>query len=282
MRTNDAGGGAHPRAGDPAGSFGDRRRAPLPTRVTDLPLLPPAFGAAFDEGLGELRLELDGPAREAIEAHVRLLLAWNAAINLTAIEDPADVAVLHVVDSLAAVPLLRALGAAEGDLLDLGSGGGFPGLPIAAALPGIRALLLDSVAKKARFLETAAEATGLTERVRAGAVRSEALAADPDHRGHWDLVTARAVGSLADLVELALPLLRVGGRLVVWKRGDLASELAVATRACVAIGGAPPQVRGPLLPGRLAEHRLVVVTKLRPTPAEFPRDPATRRRRPWG
>ena len=282
MRTIDAGGGAHPRAGDPAGSFGDRRRAPLPTRVADLPTLPPAFDDALDAGLGALGLELDAAARTAIEDHVRLLLAWNVAINLTAIEDPADVATLHVVDSLAAVPLLRALGAAEGDLLDLGSGGGFPGLPIVAALPGIRALLLDSVAKKARFLEAAAEATGLGERVRAGDARAEALAADPDHRGRWDLVTARAVGSLAELAELALPLLRIGGRLVAWKRGDLAAELAAATRASAAIGGAVPQVRGPLLAGRLAGHRLVVVTKLRTTTAEWPRDPATRRRRPWG
>jgi 16S rRNA (guanine527-N7)-methyltransferase len=93
-------------------------------------------------------------------------------------------------------------------------------------------------------------------------------------------VTARAVGALADLVELAFPLLLVGGSLIAWKRGDLDEEVTHARRALVALGGGSIELRDTALRG-LDDHRLVVVTKRRRTPVEFPRDPALRRRRPW-
>jgi 16S rRNA (guanine527-N7)-methyltransferase len=207
---------------------------------------------------------------------VRLLLAWTQAINLTAIRDPVDVARFHVLDALAAVPVLRAAGTTR--LLDLGSGGGFPGLPLAVAL-GEAALLVDSVGKKVRFLETAVEALGLAA-VRAEATRAETLGADPAHRESWPVVTARAVAPLPDLVELAFPLLEVGGRLIAWKRGDLGAELAPGRRAARSLGGGS-LVTHPSALRQLPDHRLVVVTKTGPTPDGWPRDPAVRRRRPW-
>jgi 16S rRNA (guanine(527)-N(7))-methyltransferase RsmG len=148
-----------------------------------------------------------------------LLLAWTEAINLTAIRDPADVALGHVIDSLAAVGWLRDQGVAR--LLDLGSGGGFPGVPIAAALPAVRVVLLEPIAKKARFLATSLDATGLAPRVTVNVARAEEVARDRHERGRWPAITARAVASLADLIELAFPLLVDGGSLVAWKRGDI-------------------------------------------------------------
>jgi 16S rRNA (guanine527-N7)-methyltransferase len=283
VRNDDAGGGAHPRAGDPAGSIGDRGRAPLPTRVSDLPALPAAFSDALRAELERLDIALEPQARAAIDAHVRLLLAWNPAINLTRIVEPRDVAVLHVADSLSGARVVAGLGAGgtAPRILDLGSGGGFPGLPLAIAIPGARVLLVDSVAKKVRFLETATAAAGVGDRVRVTAARAEDLGADRTHRGKWDAVTARAVGSLADLLELALPLLRIGGALVAWKRGDLGGEIAAASAAARALGGAPPEVQAPVGGGLLADHRLVVVTKRTATPAGYPRDPGVRRKRPW-
>jgi 16S rRNA (guanine527-N7)-methyltransferase len=112
------------------------------------------------------------------------------------------------------------------------------------------------------------------------AARAEELASETRHRERWPAVTARAVGSLAELVELAFPLLAVGGRLVAWKRGDIAAELLVARRAVDALGGGlidEEQVRVMGLVG----HRLVVVTKRGQTSPAYPRDPATRRRQPW-
>jgi len=256
----------------------DRSREPLPTRVEDTPDLPAAYHAALDTGLAALDLTLTPAARAAIDGHARLLLAWTSAINLTAIRDPSAVAVAHVVDSLTAATLLRELGVDQ--LLDLGSGGGYPGLPLAAALPADRALLIEPVAKKANFLSVAAAATGLADVVEAAPVRAEALAADSRHRGRWPAVTVRAVASLADLVELAFPLLAPGGCLVAWKRGDLSAELAAAERAIDALGGGTLVVRAVDIPG-LDGHRLVVATPRGRVPSGYPRDPAARKRRPW-
>jgi 16S rRNA (guanine527-N7)-methyltransferase len=256
----------------------DRPREPLPTRVRDTPALPASYDLALQDGLAALDLDLTAEARTAIDGHVRLLLAWTAAINLTAIREPVAVAVGHVVDSLTAVPVLRERRIDR--FIDLGSGGGYPGIPLAAALPSARTLLLEPIAKKARFLSVVAAATGLQATVEAAPVRAEALAADPRHRGRWPAVTARAVASLADLVELAFPLLAPGGCLVAWKRGEIDPELAAAERAIDALGGGSMDVR-PVEVAGLDGHRLVVVTARGGVPSDYPRDPATRKRRPW-
>lgn len=260
-------------------------RDPLPTCVDDLDPLPEAYAdtirsglaAAVGYGTSTTVATLSESQLQVIGDHVRLLLAWNGAINLSGIRDPQSIACDHVLDSLTAVPLMRRAGIDE--FLDLGSGGGYPGLPLAIALPARRALLVESVGKKARFLATAVEAIGMRGSVAVAATRAETLAADPRHRGHWQAVTARAVAEMGELVELALPLLRVGGLLVAWKRAPAEEELAGAD-------GAIRQMRGRLIrlepvgvPG-LEDHVLAVVEKIGETPDQFPRDPAARRRRP--
>jgi 16S rRNA (guanine527-N7)-methyltransferase len=235
-----------------------------------------AYDRALDAALEALGFKPASATRRAIDDHVRLMLAWNAAINLTAIADPADVARLHVADSLAAVPVLA--DHAVTAFVDIGSGAGFPGIPLAAAL-GSRTLLVESIAKKARFLETVIGAVGIGG-VTVAATRAEALAADPGHRERWPAATARAVAALPELVELAFPLLGRGGILVAWKRGDLGDEIAAAERAGQALGGARIEVVD-AAPEVLPGHLLVVVEKLRGTPSEYPRDPAARQRRPW-
>ncbi len=255
-----------------------REREPLPTRVEDTPDLPMAYDVALREGLAALGIGLDPAARAAIDGHVRMLLAWTTAINLTAIREPAEVALLHVVDSLAAVPWLRTSGARRA--VDLGSGGGFPGIPLAIACPDLFVTLLEPIAKKSRFLAAATTAVGLGDRVAVVAARAEALAADRSQRATWPVLTARAVAPLAELVELAFPLLAAGGSLLAWKRGDLATELAAADRATMALGGGRLEVRDLRVDG-LVDHRLVVVTRTGHVPDAYPRDPAARRRRPW-
>ena len=205
---------------------GPRERAALPTDAAGLPELGPGYTTTLAEGLAALGLTLTPAAAAAIDAQARLLLAWNQHINLTAIRTPEGVARLHVLDSLSAVPVLRDRLRAAPAMMDLGSGGGYPGLPLAVALPAARLTLVDSVAKKTRFLEVVAAAAGeALSRERPGdgppieviAARAEQLAAD-DHRESWDVITVRAVGTLAEVVELGLPLLRRGGLLVCWKR----------------------------------------------------------------
>ncbi len=230
----------------------------------------------LDAGLEELDLRLDGAVRQVIDGHVRLLLAWTGSINLTSIREPADVALRHVLDSLAAVAPLRRRGIAR--FVDLGSGGGLPGIPLAAALPSDRALLVESVRKKAGFLEVAVGALDLTGRVAVEPRRAEDVARDPRDRERWPAVTARAVAALAELVELAFPLLVPGGVLVAWKRGTIDSELDGAAAILDALGGGRIEVLDAGLSG-LPGHRLVVVEKTGRTGDAWPRDPARRRPR---
>jgi 16S rRNA (guanine527-N7)-methyltransferase len=185
---------------------------------------------------------------------------------------------LHVADSLTAVEPLRARRVES--LVDLGSGGGYPGLPLAVALPATRTLLVESVGKKAAFLETVVGATGLAATVGVAAERAEALAADPRHRERWQAVTSRAVGTIANAVELGFPLLRPGGLVVAWKRLPIDDELAAARRAVAALGGGTIDVVTTRVRG-LDDHVLVIATKRGRTAAGYPRDPAERARRPW-
>jgi len=275
---------------DPIGGSGDvdpplPMRAPLPTDHHALPPLDPIFGATLEADLTDLRVSLTSGVRAAIEAQARLLLAWSGSVNLSAHRTPERIAREHVIDSLTALPLLEG----TGSLLDLGSGAGYPGLPLAVAAPMQRVALVDSIGKKARFLAVA-WAAARSELVDHGLpgpdvavldARAEDLARDDAHRAGWDVVTARAVAPLADLVEICLPLLRLGGQLIAWKRddgvGSLERELGAARLALRICGGAAPNVHRVPLAG-LEDHRLVVIAKQRTTPDELPRPVAERRR----
>jgi 16S rRNA G527 N7-methylase RsmG len=156
-------------------------------------------------------------------------------------------------------------------------------LPLAVALPAERALLVESVAKKADFLAAATVGSGLAGRIEVAARRSESVAGDERSREAWPAVTARAVAALDELVELAFPLLQPDGVLVAWKSGDIPTELAAAGRAADALGGGEILELGeaaPAVPG-LKGRFLVAITKRGRTPPGFPRDPALRKRRPW-
>jgi 16S rRNA (guanine527-N7)-methyltransferase len=286
------------RRGTPAVT--DAAATPRHDLPTDPALLQPmgeAFDSALESGLAELGLletaAASATARRTYEAHARLLRDWNTAINLTAIRDPEMTARRHVCDSLSAAPHLAGIVEPGMRLLDIGSGGGYPGLPLAAALPFGRVDLLDSVRKKARFLGVAGAAVASileqdgdgvvsTPVIESIAERAEDVAEEPDGREAWDVVTCRAVGSLAEVLELSLPLTREGGTIVAWKREEegsgLSAELQRAGSIIRAAGGGRPRVFS-VEATALQDHRLVIVTKERPTPAVYPRPTHVRRKR---
>lgn len=226
-------------------------------------------------------LELPAGALDRLERYVALLLAANVRMNLTRVVEPDAVARLHLLDALAALPILDER--APREAVDLGSGGGVPGIPLAIARPDMAWLLVDSVAKKAAFLrETAAElalgnVTVITD-------RAESLGRDEHHRERAHLVTARACAPLPVLAELAMPLLASGGRLIAWKGPLTADDPEVRTgeRALAVVGGGAAEIL-PALPdadGPLGGHTFVRATKERPTPMRYPRRPGEPGRRP--
>ena len=203
------------------------------------------------------------------------LLEWNQRVNLTRITAPRDVVIRHFLDSLACA---RAFDAVPPSLADIGTGAGFPGIPLKIVWPTTRLMLSDSVGKKTAFLEHIVRLLRL-EQVEVVTARAEALGQNPAHRERYDGVVARAVASLGVLSEYCLPLCRVGGRFVAPKGGDGADEAKRSRRAIGQLGGRAGVVLPVYLPD-VEPRTLVVVDKVRPTPAHLPRAPGVPSRRP--
>jgi 16S rRNA (guanine527-N7)-methyltransferase len=223
-------------------------------------------------------VHLDAERLALCERYAELLIERNTTMNLTAITAPADIATKHFLDSFTAVAVRTWTGREE--IIDVGSGAGFPGLALRLALPKARVTLVESMGKKARFLEEVTTALGLKD-VEIRNERAEALARG--RRERYDVGTARALGTLGAIIEYLLPFLRVGGDAIAWK-GRIDAELAGAKKACAAIGGEIVKITptselgvGAILPGR----SLVVIRKLRTTSPRYPRSAAEAKRRPW-
>jgi 16S rRNA (guanine527-N7)-methyltransferase len=211
-------------------------------------------------------LPLSTDQLDQFERYAAELLAWNAHTNLTAITAPEDVYVRHFLDSLV---LARHWGKAPDSLVDLGTGPGFPGLPLKLLRPELELLLVDSVGKKTAFLRHLIAILGL-DGVRVVTGRAEELGRSKGERERHALVTARAVADLCVLVEYALPLLRVGGRLLAPKGAAAHEEADSAANAIAELGGSLIDIAAVELPG-VGGRAVVIVEKVRPTSPRFPR-----------
>lgn len=210
----------------------------------------------------------------------RLVAEARRSLNLTGITDEGRFAVDHLLDALSVVPHIDlALGrGAPATLVDVGSGAGFPALPIAMVRPALAVVALESHGRKAAFIARAAAALGLAN-VRADARRAEDAGRDPSLRERAGVATARAVGSLATVLELTLPLVAPGGSVILHRGAAAAAEAAAAAHAIEVLGGAPPRVVRAEIPER-TERFLVIVEKVRPTPERYPRRAGTPARTP--
>lgn len=206
--------------------------------------------------------------------YLRLIRRWRRPAGLTAVGDPIAAARVHVADSLLC---LRADIPPEAELLDVGSGAGLPGIPLAIVRADLRVTLLEANGRKAGFLERAVAELGLAARVIAG--RAEDAAAGPPAREGYDVVTARAVAPLPALAELTLPLTRIGGR-VVLLRGPGSRREVVSARVAIEVlgGGAPEVIDAALLGGE--RRTIIIVPKLYPTPRGYPRRSGVPQRHP--
>ena len=206
-----------------------------------------------------------------------MLLDWNTRMNLTALTAPEDVAVKHIIDSLTAYD--AALFDGAWTLIDVGTGAGLPGIPLAVYAPHLTVTLLDSLNKRVRFLTEVTAAMGL-QNVRCIHARAEEAARTAEHRAAYDIVVSRAVARLPVLLEYTLPFVRVGGTLLALKGRAYAEEQKEARRAAEVLGGGRITARPVHLPGLDDVRAILTVTKERQTPAAYPRGGGAPPRRP--
>ena len=230
--------------------------------------------ARIEEGLALLQAETPPRAAELLERYGQMLLEKNQVMNLTAITDPDQVARLHMLDCAA---LLDWGDFAGRRLIDVGTGAGFPGLPLKILVPSLEVTLLDSLGKRVDWLRETAEALGLDG---VACVHGRAEEIPPQRREAFDFAAARAVAALPLLAELCLPYVKVGGQFLAMKSTDTEAEIAAAKGAIRLLGGRIEAVRDYTVPTTDVVHRLVVVRKLSPTPARYPRRFAQMKKQP--
>ncbi len=213
----------------------------------------------------------------ALSIYERELAKWNAKHNLTAIQDPEMVRVKHFLDSLSAILVMR--GSVMDRVIDVGTGAGFPGLPLKILYPKIRLTLVESVGKKANFCRHIVDTLGL-EQVEVIQSRVEALGQREEFREQYDWALARAVAVMPVLSEYLLPLVRIGGQALAMKGTGALAEVQSAERALQILGGRLRQLLPVTLPGVVEERYLVVVDKVAATPAKYPRRVGVPAKRP--
>ncbi len=217
-------------------------------------------------GAARMGCDLDPAAPGVLRTFYDFLEEKNRVMDLTAIKGEEDAARAHFLDSLSLLPYIPK----GAKLADVGSGAGFPGMPLAIARRDVSVVLLESMQKRCDFLRAAASLEGMPN-VNVVMTRAEEAGQNKEHREKYDVVTARAVARLHLLCELCLPLVKPGGMLIAMKGPGAEAEIAEAKRAIATLGGGEAALHSYDIPDSDRTRCLVVIKKQRPTPAGYPR-----------
>lgn len=235
----------------------------------------------MEEAIAQLGIACDERTAERMVRYHELLADWNTRMNLTGDTDFETSIHRHYTDSLA--PLKEAALFPEGaSLIDVGSGAGFPGLPLAIARPDLQVTLLDSLMKRITFLQAVVDELGLTN-VKLVHSRAEDGGRNPERREQYDIAVARAVAPLPVLCELLLPFVKVGGRMICYKGPSAQEELEAGAKAAKMLGGGPTERIPVVLPAQPEwQHCLLTCEKKVKTVRQYPRKAGTPSRSPLG
>jgi len=233
------------------------------------------------EGAGKLDIKLNTRQVKQFELYYQELIEWNKKINLTAITDYSSVQVKHFLDSLTITLALSEEEVASPDfkIVDIGTGAGFPGVPLRILFPQPRLVLLEPTTKKTAFLHHIIRKLEL-QNVEVLNSRAEEAAHLPAYREQFALVLSRAVALLPTLVELTLPFCRIGGRFIGQKKGEIDQEITGAKKAIAVLGGRLDQTKKIELDEFTDARYLVIIDKISSTPSEYPRRTGVPKRRP--
>jgi len=223
---------------------------------------------ALLKGVGDLNIELSQVQAERFVKYKELLKEWNKKINITAITEDDEIDIKHFLDSL--TPVTTRLFENSIKLIDIGTGGGFPGLPLKIYNEGLKVTLLDSLNKRIAFLKEVIEALGLKD-IEAIHGRAEEFGRKEDFREQYDISISRAVASLNTLSEYCIPFVKVGGYFVSMKGPDVEDELREAERGIKILGGKIVEVATVKIPLSDIVHTLIIIEKIKETPTKYPR-----------
>lgn len=222
----------------------------------------------FKCGLESLGILLNEKQFEQFVIFYEMLIEKNKVMNLTAITEWEDVVQKHFLDSLA---IVRAFNLRDiNSLIDVGTGAGFPGIPLKIAFPHIKTTLIDSINKRVNFMREVISSCGLKE-IELIHSRAEDLAKNSDYREQFDICVSRAVANLNSLSEYCLPFVKVGGCFISYKSGEAENEIAAAKDAVKLLGGKERKIEKFQLPDSNISRSLVVIDKIKPCSKKYPR-----------